>query len=274
MSSPESNLSKSAETAPSPAIKGEQKITPENYSQAIAEKNAEFLAANIGKAENGAIPKEMISDMINTPGGAKALVSNFSKVKDGNAMELAKTIIESGKGTKVFFDNEVEYAKSKTELADAEKSSQGRRDFFKGMKTDEDAYKRNLANDEAYQKYQAKEKYLEEKIQNQEVFLTGLDKNALLAECIEKPNYLTPDKLQFFCSTEGGNRATQSLATTMELIVAKKNYDATHINALLSASEDGAFDQSLLKSLNENGYADSAVSYAKKFKQPQDAPQA
>ena len=260
------------ETAPVQANKETPLIGPENYTKAVEEKNAEFLVLNIRNAEDGVIPKEMISGMIDTPGGAKALVSNFSKIKDGNPMELAKTMIESGKGTKVFFDNEVEYARNQIELAGAEKSSQARRDFFKGMKTDDAAYQRNLQNDEAYQKYQAKEAYLEGSIKNQESFIMNLDKNALLADCINTPNYLTPDKLEFFCSNEKGNRATQQIGTVLELIVSKKNYDATHINALLSASTDGAFDQSLLKSLNENGYADSAISFAKKFKQ-QEAPQ-
>ena len=76
MSSQESNLNKSTETAPAPLAKGELKITPENYTQAIEGKNTEFLVSNIAKAENGAIPKELISEIINTPGGAKALASS------------------------------------------------------------------------------------------------------------------------------------------------------------------------------------------------------
>ena len=241
------------------------KPTAEVFTKAFQDKNAEAMISSIGSCEAGTITKDMVSEMIGGMGGTKALLDNFSKLKDVNSQSLAEMIIDSGKCTKSLFDNEVSYSKNKKELSSVENDMSARRKVADTKSGDLEQINRNLSVDESYQKLKAKEQVLEGKIKEGETFIMGLDKNKLLTRCLDVPNFFTPDKLKFFCAQTEGNQAARGVEDTLIQIVEKNNYGPANLGALLSAAEDASFGPHLLEALKKAGKEDLIVSFGKKF---------
>jgi hypothetical protein len=268
---------KKKEAAPKPISKTKEKVvvTLDDYEKAVKEGNAEYLISNISSAKEGVITKDAVSKMLKAPGGVKALLENFSKLKDVSPISLAEMIIESGKGTVALFNNELDLAKSRNELSSAQKILEDKIGHYKKLNTDPDTYKRNLQNDEVFQNNSLLEVKLLSKINKQEKFVMDLDKNQLFTKCLKEKNFFTPERLAFFTKSEGGNRVIRNLEEALIMIVESKKYDTAHINALLSNATDAVdgkgLSESLFNSLKKNGFKDTTVSYAKKFNLKEDS---
>ena len=270
-------------------VKAKEKVVVslDEYEQAVKDGKAEFLVANITLCKEGTITKDAVSKMLTAQGGVKAVLENFSKLKDIGPDTLAEMIIDAGKGTSALYNNEVDFTKSMKELALVEKD---RLDIYKSAKAnamkdgrvDDAVLASNLSNHQNYPALLSKEKALEDKTKKQEKFIMKLDKNALFTKCLETKNFFTPQNMAFFVKDNEGNRAVRGLESAIILIVESKKYDKAHINALLSNAADATtvvdttgtmtrngLSEDLYNSLKNNGFEDSTVSYAKKFNLPE-----